>query len=122
MALAALVLTPVRPAVPQPTIEVIQALRQAGPVGAMAELDGRWCTYLDPPCRFVDLDRWSGTPPLSDYLAAERADALMVSPRLASLSHFANDAWLAGVLADPAASGFRAVPLPHGHLLLVGAE
>ncbi|MBF0372491.1 MAG: hypothetical protein HQL39_03640 [Alphaproteobacteria bacterium] len=122
VALAAVVLTPVRPPEPQPTLAVIQALRQAKPVaiGAMAELDGRWCAYLDPPCRFVGLDRWSGTPPLPELMTAEKADALMISPRLLSIPRFAGDPWLAGVLADPTAAGFRAVPLPHGHLLLVG--
>lgn len=115
---AALVLTPVLPAVPQPAVDIIQALRLFPPMQAMAELDGMWCAYLRPPCRFVILDQWPAGMPFETFLDSRGADAVMVSPRLRAIPRFAGDPWLQRTLAEPDWATFEPHPLPHGYTLL----
>ena len=70
------------PAVPQPLLDSVRALRAQPPVRRMFEIDGGWCYLVMPRC-IEDYAEWMPDGASFDAYRRERGiDSIMLSPRL----------------------------------------
>jgi hypothetical protein len=103
------------PLVPQPTLQIVQKLRELPSIRHMLEDDGGWCFYLGPQCSAQIIPDIGSDEEVRALLDRDIVDAVLVSPLMRNYAKFHPMAGLDAFLNSSAPVGWTAVSLAPGY-------
>jgi hypothetical protein len=113
---ALLIATPVVPRDPQTAVRNIIAIRQIAGIKRLFEADNGFCVYYLPPCKNVNPVPESPES-LETALASRNFDSIILFKNMKPFVLAAPQQVYDQLFATPEKFGFKAYPLPSGHVL-----